>query len=801
MQANASGRIPMHSGRRKSINGFLLFFGLCICLWIPFLNQETANAEWPTDPSMNMPICDATGIQYGPKLIKVADGYIVVWQDERRVYRDIYAQKFDVDGNLKWIENGRVVAAGNNGEASNHLLYNSQSLSGIVSDTQGGAIVLWTEDYSCQSGPCGNAWITRVNSDSEVQWGMPPSPGVTIQGTDTAVLLNQHGHADAIAPDGEGGAFGIFDVDAWGDWYVFRMDADGAYRSVTSNVVGARGGAHMIYGGNSNGEDYASIAWWDYGAFAINIVDPEVNYPASTDTLYAPWNRITLTTTPSWWSEPSLISDGAGGAIVVWEDGRNGNFDLFAQKISADGVVQWTPTGVPIAVEPGDQRNPQVVSDGAGGAVVVWQDARTSPTRVYAQHVGGDGNTMWAANGIPISSIYGESPKIIRSDDGAYIIVWFDTDHDGGTKDYLRAQKIDTAGSLLWPPDTRTPSGGTTGVVISEMYSADFDIASDGGRGLIAVWELGGNVYAKRVAPTIGYSPAALSFVATYGNTNPSGQTLTISNTGCDILEWSVDGNASWLSLYPTSGIDTGTVTVLVNISGLLPGTYDASITITGIETTNSPVAIPVTLTINPPPRMILLTPYEGEIIPSGSTYTIRWIASAGAAKFKVKYSLDNGSTWESMHSEPYVTGAEYFWQVPKPLNNKKSCLVKIIGYNASDVKINADQSDSPFTIEVVRVTSPKEDDLLTSGKVHRITWATNQTKYPVTKVKLYYTKDGGTTWLPIQAVITENPGYYDWTPSVGKTKSKCKVKVVLENAGGNSVGSDLSDGYFKISP
>jgi len=49
--------------------------------------------------------------------------------------------------------------------------------------------------------------------------------------------------------------------------------------------------------------------------------------------------------------------------------------------------------------------------------------------------------------------------------------------------------------------------------------------------------------------------------------------------------------------------------------------------------------------------------------------------------------------------------------------------------------------------------------------------------------------------------VITENPGYYDWTPSVAKTKSKCKVKVVLKDKDGNSVGSDLNDGYFTISP
>ena len=185
----------------------ILVWPLSVCVLISILFSRAAMSARSNDASINTPVCNASGKQYGVRLIKVIDGYIVSWQDERRVYRDIYAQKFDVKGDMKWADNGRVIAAGNNGEASNHLLYNSQSLSGIVSDTQGGAIALWTEDYSCQSGPCGNAWITRIHSNGNVQWGMPPSPGVTIQGTDTAVLLNQHGVASAIAPDGEGGAF------------------------------------------------------------------------------------------------------------------------------------------------------------------------------------------------------------------------------------------------------------------------------------------------------------------------------------------------------------------------------------------------------------------------------------------------------------------------------------------------------------------------------------------------------------------------------------------------------------------
>jgi hypothetical protein len=507
MRAAAPGRSAMLNGERNSVYGLFLFLGLCGCLLAFISTQGTASAEWPSDASIGLPICTAAGAQYAPKLTRVTDGYVVLWQDERRISRDIYAQKFDVNGNTYWAANGRVIAAGNNGIPSNHLLYNSQSLTGIVSDAQGGAIALWTEDYGCSSGPCGNAWITRVHSNSDVRWGMPPSPAITIQGTDTAVLLNSHGHADAITPDGEGGAFGIVDVDPWGNWYVFRIDANGAYRSVTSGAVGARGASSMLHGVNSNGRDYVNIAWWDYGDFAIRIEDPEVNYPGSTDTLSAPWNRVTLSSTPAWWSEPSVTSDGAGGVIVVWEDGRYGNSDLFAQRISADGTMQWTPTGVPITVRAETQRRPQLVSDGAGGAVVVWEDWGVSPTRVFAQHIRADGSTAWADNGIPISSTYGEFPKIMKSDDGSYVIVWVDSDHDGGTKDYLRAQKVDATGSLLWPIDSRTDSGGTTGVVISEIYSADFDIASDGGRGFIAVWELGGDVYAKRVAPAVQENP------------------------------------------------------------------------------------------------------------------------------------------------------------------------------------------------------------------------------------------------------------------------------------------------------
>jgi hypothetical protein len=162
-------------------------------------------------------------------------------------------------------------------------------------------------------------------------------------------------------------------------------------------------------------------------------------------------------------------------------------------------------------------------------------------------------------------------------------------------------------------------------------------------------------------------------------------------------------------------------------------------------------------------------------------------------------YSKNNGTTWITIAND--VTGTSYNWKVPKPLANKGNCLVKVIGYNSSGVKVAEDTSDATFTIEVVKLTSPNGGETLTSGTIHTITWRTNGTQKRVAKVKLLYTTDGGATWNLI-IKLTGNPGSYNWKiPSVSVAEPDCKVKVVLKDASGNTIGNDKSDNYFTIQP
>jgi hypothetical protein len=165
------------------------------------------------------------------------------------------------------------------------------------------------------------------------------------------------------------------------------------------------------------------------------------------------------------------------------------------------------------------------------------------------------------------------------------------------------------------------------------------------------------------ITPIIGYSPASFSFSATYGGSNPSDQSLSISNTGGGTLSWSVNDDATWLSLSPTSGTDSGTVTVSIDITGLTAGTYNATITITATGATNSPVNIPVTLTIadSTPPTSAITTPINGAGI-INTTYTIIGTASdVGSQIQKVEVSM-NGGTWTEATG---TTSWSYAWTIP----------------------------------------------------------------------------------------------------------------------------------------
>jgi hypothetical protein len=122
------------------------------------------------------------------------------------------------------------------------------------------------------------------------------------------------------------------------------------------------------------------------------------------------------------------------------------------------------------------------------------------------------------------------------------------------------------------------------------------------------------------------------------------------------------------------------------------------------------------------------------------------------------------------------------------------------VGFDSEGEQVGIDKSDKPFSIHVVRVTYPNDPGIsFTSGVEETIQWEVSPTKSELEKIKLYYTVDGGTTWKLIVDNLEANATSHPWTPEVAKKKKQCKVKVVLKDIMGDTIGIDSSDNYFAI--
>jgi outer membrane protein assembly factor BamB len=123
------------------------------------------------------------------------------------------------------------------------------------------------------------------------------------------------------------------------------------------------------------------------------------------------------------------------------------------------------------------------------------------------------------------------------------------------------------------------------GRVITGAWSGSTSTAA----GTIRAWTIGSS-------PSLGVSPASLSFSATAGGSAPSAQTLSVTNQGSGTLTFTTSSDSSWLGVSPPSGQAPATLTVQATVAGLTAGTYNGNITVT--PSTGAPVKIPVTLTV-----------------------------------------------------------------------------------------------------------------------------------------------------------------------------------------------------------
>jgi Secretion system C-terminal sorting domain len=262
-----------------------------------------------------------------------------------------------------------------------------QSEPKIIPDGVGGAYIVW-KDFRNFNSP--DAFLQRINKEGVSLW--------IVDGLN--VCVNQEDQSTPnICSDGE---YGV--IASWSD---FRNTTD---RNIYAQRI------------DSNG-----IIQWNFNGVVV------------TNKSVREYNE-------------EIISDGAGGAIIAWEQGSNNIYDIWAQRIDASGTPMWASGGIALSTASSNKLNPTMALGADNNVYCVWQDQRNGNTDVFAQKLDLMGNRLWgnAAKSVVVETDRQEEPRIALTQNklGMYV-TWVDRRQGNGNND-IYAQKLDSAGTKLW---------------------------------------------------------------------------------------------------------------------------------------------------------------------------------------------------------------------------------------------------------------------------------------------------------------------------------------------------------------
>ena len=416
------------------------FFSIILLL---FIYISPIQSQWSTDPTVNNPVCTAPLDQLYPKIVSDGSGgAIITWDDYRNSNTDanIYAQRINSSGIVQWTTDGVTICD----------TIRNQSLPAIASDGSGGAIIVWDDkrDVSLVS----DIFAQRIDASGVVQW---TANGIPICNTP------EYQFRPIIISDGSGGA-----IIAWNDWrgggasfniYVQKINSSGIVQWAANGVLlGNPTGAEQFLSLVSDDAGGAIITWEDT---RINNNDPDIYVQKINALGQVLWTEDGVLICNAYSSGlPTSTSDGAGGAIIAWVDNRDTvSNHIYCQRIDANGNVQWPTNGVSIrSIQFGGGVAPTIASDDSGGAIIAWEDLREGSLGfdIYAQKINASGTVQWAQNGVAIcqAAEYQVVPKIISDGSGGAIITWGDK-RAGGVFGDIYAQKINASGVVQWAAD------------------------------------------------------------------------------------------------------------------------------------------------------------------------------------------------------------------------------------------------------------------------------------------------------------------------------------------------------------
>jgi hypothetical protein len=235
-----------------------------------------------------------------------------------------------------------------------------------------------------------------------------------------------------------------------------------------------------------------------------------------------------------------------------------------------------------------------------------------------------------------------------------------------------------------------------------------------------------------------------MTFTGMEGGSNPSPQSISITNTGGGTLSWTASQAASWLSLNPTTGTtttETDVITVSVNTAGMTANTYTTTITVSAPGSTSTIQQVPVTLTVTPPASTIGQNPSS-----------LTFIAQEGASQPSVQnFRISN----KGQGTLSWTVSESAGWLSLSPTSGTTTTETDVIIVTVNTAGLTTNTYTAPITITASGASNTPQQVLVTlaltapTSGVAKLTWDAN-TDRDLAGYKVYMGTSSGAYGPPI---------------------------------------------------
>ncbi len=199
---------------------------------------------------------------------------------------------------------------------------------------------------------------------------------------------------------------------------------------------------------------------------------------------------------------PHIVLASDGNYLVAWHDFRNGDQDIYMQKISSsNGSTLWV-SDTEITAAAGSDVYGGLVADSAGGGMITWKD---SSNEIYVSKVSSSGSITWRPTNITADAAYqtGDFPILLHDgSDGAYLGF-------RSASDQLHITHLNSSGTLnsTWntgATDTfkivtlPNPAGATGGTIVRMYADSSGNIFPIYSKAISGVFD----AYTTKISPT-----------------------------------------------------------------------------------------------------------------------------------------------------------------------------------------------------------------------------------------------------------------------------------------------------------